>query len=53
MNKSIVRRIRKIERKNSPEKIIMVHMWTPDEKDGATEGGRIQIKASNRSEHLE
>ena len=53
MNKSIVKRIREIEWKNSPEKIVMVHMWTPDGKDGSTEGGQIHIKASNRGEHLE
>jgi len=53
MNKSIVKRIREIEWENSPEKIIVVCMWTPDGKGDPTEGGRIHIKASNRGEHLE
>ena len=53
MRKSFVKRLRKIEWENSPEKIIVIHMWTPGGKDGPTEGRRIHIKASNKGECLE
>ena len=47
----LIRRIKELEQqKPTDENIIIVRMWTPDGKDGPTEGRRIHIKASNRGE---
>jgi hypothetical protein len=50
MNERLKKRLEAIEQKisPSPDKIVVVNMWTPDGQDGPTERRRIHLKASNK-----